>query len=117
MMWSPQRPSTRCCLGKFGMKPKSTDKLVMKIDWIEPGILAASSIPLDVVDIRSLHEQGIRAIVTLTEVSLFARKSIPPDIFHELDILMFHASIPDGEPPEMEQAYGILAFIDKMTAE
>src|SRR3954471_17134994 len=94
-----------------------TDKLTMKMDWIEPGVLAASAIPVDAVDIRSLHEQGIRAIVTLTEKPLLVWRGIPPGIFEELDITAHHFPIPDGKPPEMEQAKEILAFMDKMTAE
>jgi atypical dual specificity phosphatase len=58
----------------------------MKISWIVPETLAASGIPLDEKDIRSLHGQGIRAICSLTEQPLMAQCEITPALLDALDI-------------------------------
>lgn len=58
----------------------------MKISWIEPNTLAASGIPIDAKDVRSLHLQGIRAIISLTEQPLWSQRQITPSLFAELDI-------------------------------
>lgn len=90
----------------------------MKIDWIEPGALAASDMPLGVRDLRSLHEQGIRAIVTLTEHPLTAQKAITPDALDELDLTCLHAPIPDGHPPADDAlVWRVARFIDRMKAQ
>ena len=59
----------------------------MQIDWIEPGILAVSSIPKNADEIRFLYAQGIRAVVSLTEYPLTAENEIGSKIFDELDIV------------------------------
>jgi atypical dual specificity phosphatase len=86
----------------------------MKITWVEPAILAASSIPIDIKDLRSLREQGVGAIISLTEQPLTAFKSIRPDFFSMLDITYLHVPVPDHHPPTLEQAHVILRFIDLM---
>jgi len=50
----------------------------MKISWIEPDVLAASAIPIDAKDLQSLHDQGVRAIISLTEQPVTSFKSISP---------------------------------------
>ncbi len=89
----------------------------MKISWIEPGVLAASSIPATEQNIRSLHAQGIRAILSLTERPLSVFKDMTPALFAELDITYFHAPVPDQQPPGMAQAHQILRFLGQMKAE
>jgi atypical dual specificity phosphatase len=86
----------------------------MQIDWIEPGILAVSSIPKNADEIRSLYSQGIRAIVSLTESPLTADTKIGPEIFDELDVVYFHAPIVDFQPPLLLQAKSIVEFIEQM---
>ena len=76
----------------------------MKISWIEPNTLAASGIPIDAKDVRSLHLQGIRAIISLTEQPLWSQRQITPSLFAELDIEYFHVPVPDHFPPSREQA-------------
>ncbi|MHB8629244.1 MAG: hypothetical protein ACYDBJ_23030 [Aggregatilineales bacterium] len=39
----------------------------MECSWIEPGVLAAGSMPLDDEDIHDLHGQRIRAVLSLIE--------------------------------------------------
>src|SRR5262249_9251858 len=89
----------------------------MKMTWIEDGLLAASGIPLDQTDIRSLHDQGIRAILSLTEQPLTSFKKLPPALFDELNIAYLHVPIADGYPPTIPQAGDILQFIDQMKSQ
>ncbi|MBA3533900.1 MAG: dual specificity protein phosphatase family protein [Ardenticatenales bacterium] len=89
----------------------------MKISWIEPGVLAASSVPFDVRDVRALHTQGIRAILSLTEHPLTIFRSITPALFVELDIAYCHAPVRDHHAPELSQARRIVAFLQAMKTE
>jgi predicted protein tyrosine phosphatase len=89
----------------------------MKMTWIEDGLLAASGIPLDAPDIQSLHQQGIRAILSLTEQPLTSFKKLPPALFDELNVTYLHVPIPDGYPPTIPQAGAILQFIDEMKSQ
>jgi protein-tyrosine phosphatase len=89
----------------------------MKISWIEPYILAASGIPLDAKDLSSLHAQGIRAMLSLTEHSLLTFREITPALLNELDITYLHVPIPDQHPPTSEQAQHILHLIKTMAAQ
>ena len=83
----------------------------MKIDWIEDGVLAASSIPIGVKDLQLLKEQGIAAIVTLTEHPLTSQKEITQDVLKQLDIDTFHVPIDDHFPPTKVQVTDVLNFI------
>jgi len=89
----------------------------MQISWIETNRIAASSIPISEEDIRWLHRQGIRAILTLTEYPLTTLREITPALFQELDIVYFHCPVPDQHPPSDEQAHLILQFIREMEAQ
>jgi atypical dual specificity phosphatase len=89
----------------------------MRISWIEPGKLAASGIPYDAKDIRSLHEQGIRAILSLTEHPITNYKEITPELFKELDILYFHTPIQDNHAPDHVGAQRILRVVADMERE
>jgi atypical dual specificity phosphatase len=89
----------------------------MKIDWIEDGVLAASGIPIGVKDLQFLKEQGIAAIVTLTEHPLTSQKEITPDVLKQLDIDTFHVPIDDQFPPTKVQVTDILHFIRARQAE
>ncbi|MBN1287059.1 MAG: dual specificity protein phosphatase family protein [Anaerolineae bacterium] len=90
----------------------------MQIEWIEPGALAAAGIPLGPDDLRSLHAQGIRAIVTLTERPLTARLSIPQALLDEMGFVCLHAPVVDQEPPDDEAlVWQVARFVDRMRAE
>lgn len=84
----------------------------MKIDWAVPGLLAAGPIPIGEGDLRSLHQQGIRTIMTLTERPLTVQSSIVPTLLAELEMTLHHSPIPDGEPPTIAQAKHIIIQID-----
>lgn len=87
----------------------------MDCSWIEPNVLAAGSVPVEENDIRSLHAEKIRAILTLTERPITAFHEITPDLLSSYDITYLHVPVPDQFPPSMAQAGIILDFIDQMT--
>src|SRR5579859_3373855 len=86
----------------------------MELSWIEAGVLAASSIPVSEADIRSLHNQGIRAIVSLIEYPLTNFSELPTSLFEALNITYYHSPIPDQHAPELTQAQDIVRFIQTM---
>jgi atypical dual specificity phosphatase len=88
----------------------------VRISWIEPGELAASGIPLDAKDMRALHAQGIRAVLSLTEQPLTHQREITAALLAELDIAALHVPVPDQHPPSPEQAALILELIAAMAA-
>lgn len=87
----------------------------MDCSWIEPNVLAAGSVPVEENDIRSLHAEKIRAILTLTERPITAFHEITPDLLSSYDITYLHVPVPDQFPPSMDQAGIILDFIEQMT--
>jgi atypical dual specificity phosphatase len=89
----------------------------MNLDWVEPGLLAAGSIPRGTNDVHALHEQGIRAIVTLTEQPLLVGFDITPTFFRSLQIRYLHQPVIDYEPPETKQVLYVKVFIDHMIAQ
>ncbi len=90
----------------------------MKINWIEPGVLAASGIPVDIKDLSSLYEQGVRAIVTLTEHPLTVQTEITVGYLNDIGFKYLHAPIVDQYPPEdVETVWQVVQFIDQMEEE
>ncbi len=88
----------------------------MKFDWIEDGVLAASPLPRTAEDVRSLHAQGIRAIITLTERPLTVQRGVTAQLFTDLDMLPLHVPVDDFQAPAAEQVAQAVAFIDQMQA-
>lgn len=86
----------------------------VKIDWIEPGAIAASGIPLGLKDLDSLREQGIRAIVTLTEHPLTVQTEITWDVLEEMDFLCLHAPVEDQYPPDRTTVHTVTQFLRQM---
>jgi atypical dual specificity phosphatase len=89
----------------------------MDISWIEPGVLAASPLPSSAADVESLYEQGIRAIITLTERPLTGQRGVTPELLNQLEITPLHIAINDMGAPNEAQAEAAAAFIDQMKAE
>ena len=89
----------------------------MDCSWIEPNVLAAGSVPVEENDIRSLHAEKIRAILSLTERPITAFHEITPALFASFDITYLHVPVPDQFPPNMDQARKILDFINQMTSQ
>jgi atypical dual specificity phosphatase len=88
----------------------------MKISWIEPNTLAASALPVNAADVESLHAQGIRAILTLTELPITRFRKLPAAFFAERDIQLWHIPVNDHQPPSMQQAEQIVAIIKQAIA-
>lgn len=89
----------------------------MEYSWIEPGVLAAGSVPVDAKDILSLHDGGVRGILSLTERALTSFWEISAEVFAEMDIKYFHVPIPDQHCPSEMQAGQILGIIRDMATE
>ncbi len=89
----------------------------MNISWIEPNVLAASPLPTKEADIRTLHEQGIRSIITLTERPITAQAEITNELLTELGITTLHLPIDDFGVPQNEQVADAMSFIEQMKAE
>ena len=89
----------------------------MKISWVEPEQLAASGIPLDAKDILSLHQQGIRAILSLTEQPLFSQREITAALLADMDIAYFHVPVRDQYPPDARQAQQIIEIVRSLEAQ
>ena len=86
----------------------------MKIEWIEKDTLAASGVPLGEKDLRSLYEQGIRAIISLTEHPLTIQAEIEPDVLDEIGLTYLHAPILDQHPPNSETMWKTIQFMGQM---
>jgi atypical dual specificity phosphatase len=86
----------------------------MKMSWVEDGILAASSLPVGLTDLRWLQEQGVRAILTLTQNPLTTHKNVNMQLLESLDMLYCHAPVLDGEPPDHDVARYSLEFLKEM---
>jgi atypical dual specificity phosphatase len=86
----------------------------VKIDWIEPGVLAAGGIPLGRKDLGSLREQGIRAIVTLTEHPLTVQTEITALVLQDMGFLCLHAPVRDQYPPDRTTVDTVTQFLRQM---
>ena len=89
----------------------------MDISWIEANVLAAGSVPVEANDIRDLHAEKIRAILTLTERPITVFHEITSDLLESFDIAYLHVPVPDQFPPNLDQARKILGFINEMKSQ
>ena len=89
----------------------------MDISWIEANVLAAGSVPVEANDIRDLHAEKIRAILTLTERPITTFHEITQNLLESFDITYLHVPVPDQFPPNLEQARQILKFIEAMKSQ
>ncbi len=88
----------------------------MILHWIEDEALAAGAIPVSADDIRSLHQQGVRAILTLTEHPLMRFQGVDNTLFESLEIDYLHTPVDDFTAPTVEQASKATQFINQMKA-
>lgn len=88
----------------------------MRIDWIEPGVIAASGVPLGMTDLRSLYEQGVRAIITLTEHPITTQAEITTRALDEIGLTCLHVPIVDQCPPDVAAVWKVTQFINEMKA-
>jgi atypical dual specificity phosphatase len=89
----------------------------VKINWIEPGVIAAGGIPLGLQDLQSLVAQGIRAIVTLTEHPLTVQKEITAQVLAEMGLTCLHAPVVDQYPPTVATVRETAQFVNQMKAQ
>lgn len=89
----------------------------MKYDWIIPNVLAAGPLPMTTDELVELHQQGIRAVVTLTEQPLTTVPTITPQLVARLSLTLFHSPIMDYGPPSSEQANAIVDEIYALQAQ
>ncbi|NWF68964.1 MAG: dual specificity protein phosphatase family protein [Chloroflexi bacterium] len=89
----------------------------MKIDWIEAHVLAAGPIPDSARDVISLHRQGIRALITLTEKPLTANRDITFELIDGLQLACFHLPVRDFYPPALRQVADMMRLIEQMRAQ
>lgn len=89
----------------------------MDCSWIEPGILAAGSIPFTAKDLRALHARNIRALLSLTERVPTSFREITLELLRELNMLYFHVPVVDQFPPTLAQGAEILQTLQDMASQ
>ena len=84
---------------------------VENFSWFVEGKLAASGRPHFDEDLEWLYQQGIRAIVSLTERSLRQEKSVR----HKVDGFVYrHIPVPDETAPTLAQIDVFVRFVAEM---
>lgn len=86
----------------------------MKITWVEDNIVACGGIPVSVENMESLKNDGIRAVITLTEHPITVQKALPPEVVADMGFEILHVPVVDQHPPVREQAQQVLDFMTKM---
>jgi atypical dual specificity phosphatase len=66
------------------------------------------------LDLQSLREQGIEAIITLTEHALTTQSEITPQLLDEMELTCLHTPIVDQYPPDLATMQRIVKFIHRM---
>lgn len=89
----------------------------MRISWVEKEVLACGGIPISVENIVSLKEQGIHAIVTLTEHPLTVQKALPPEVLAEIGLELLHVPVVDQHPPTRAQVEQVARFVERMKSD
>lgn len=92
--------------------------MLKNFGWVVPGKLAGCNLPRTVQELQWLHEQGVEAIVTLTEKPLTAGRTITDDILEEIGLTTFHAPIIDMKAPDDPTlTWSVMEFISQMEKE
>jgi atypical dual specificity phosphatase len=86
----------------------------MRISWIEKDAVSAGGIPVSVENLQALRDQGVKAIITLTEHPLTVQKALTDEILAEMGFDVLHVSVVDQHPPTKEQAQQVAAFVRQM---
>lgn len=87
--------------------------MIENFGWLTEGQLAGSGGLIHHVELTWLWEQGVRAIVSLTEFSLRREKLL----LHQLDPLGFvyhHIPVVDETAPSQEQVDEFIRFVNEM---
>ena len=75
----------------------------MRITWIDKNEVAGGGIPISIENAESLHAQGIRAIVTLTEHPLTTQKVFSGSTLSDMGFEVLHVPVVDQFEPTVEQ--------------
>jgi atypical dual specificity phosphatase len=86
----------------------------MRISWVEEQAVSAGGIPISIENMEALRDQGVQAIITLTEHPLTAQKALTAEILAEMGFETLHVSVVDQHPPSKEQAQQVADFVKQM---
>jgi atypical dual specificity phosphatase len=86
----------------------------MRISWVEENAVSAGGIPISIENVEALRDQGVQAIITLTEHPLTAQKALTAEILAEMGFETLHVSVVDQHPPSKEQAQQVADFVKQM---
>lgn len=75
--------------------------------WIEPGALAISGRPWGIEGLMRIREQGISAVVSLTDDPL------PPSELDESGLIAIHLPVADFTPPTLGQIQEFTEFMEE----
>jgi atypical dual specificity phosphatase len=87
---------------------------MMRISWVEENAVSAGGIPISIENVQALHNQGVQAIITLTEHPLTAQKELTADVLAAMGFETLHVSVVDQHPPSKEQAQQVADFVKEM---
>ena len=85
---------------------------MMYFTWIEKDELSASECPTSLHDLQTLHQKGIRSIVTLTEYSLAEHLRLSEEQINALGLELFHAPIIDMYAPDEDLVRRVAEYVD-----
>ncbi|MEL6524643.1 MAG: dual specificity protein phosphatase family protein [Chloroflexota bacterium] len=88
----------------------------MRITWIDEHI-CGSGIPVSTDNLASLKEQGVQAIVTLTEHPLTVQKALRAEVLAEYGFTVLHVPVVDQYEPTIEQTKQVYDFVQTMSAQ
>lgn len=86
----------------------------MRISWVEESAVSCGGIPVSAENLESLKEQGVRAIISLTERPITSQTDLPPEVLLKAGIEVLHIPVVDQHPPTREQAQQALDFVTRM---
>ena len=84
------------------------DKMIYNFRWIIENKLAGSSRPVMDEDLQWLKEQGIKAIVCLTELPMYQNDAA------KMGLEYLHIPVEDYDRPSLEQIDQFVEYVDKM---
>lgn len=86
----------------------------MRISWVEEKAVSAGGIPISIENMEALRDQGVQAIITLTEHPLTAQKALTAEVIAEMGFETLHVSVVDQHPPSKAQAQQVADFVKQM---
>eukprot|EP00418_Pyrodinium_bahamense_P036452 CAMPEP_0179208108 /NCGR_PEP_ID=MMETSP0796-20121207/103781_1 /TAXON_ID=73915 /ORGANISM="Pyrodinium bahamense, Strain pbaha01" /LENGTH=145 /DNA_ID=CAMNT_0020913051 /DNA_START=12 /DNA_END=446 /DNA_ORIENTATION=- len=98
------------------------DRGIPNFSWLQPGVLAGAGVPRHAGNAAALWEQGVRAVISLTEQPLDALLDMLPEGDAEASrsvlagMRCLHVPVPDSTPPSPEQLEQCCAFVGECRA-